>query len=138
MDLYGIMYEKLHKSEPFIYEIRGTMYYIGASVFRECNEQEQHLYKQFREEFRIVQTLAGDLCKKDVERLCELFDAIKGEKIFEYQCENEDEACRELDRLLRQLSQEELSDLQIQQNNILEVYDYRVGAFYRRANYKKM
>lgn len=136
MNAYEI-YKLLRDGYPFIFRISSNeIKYIGMTAFRDCTEEEKMLFGRYCEELKRIQALRYTADENEARALVETFNRIlaSGDAPFN---ENKSRECHiQFYEYIQHLTEEELESLSEQHKDLLEVYDYRDGAFYRHAKDK--
>lgn len=101
----------LSKMYPFIYAIRENHYFIGASVFRLCTEEEKRLYSNYEKEFTKIQQLPYQVENCDLKDLSLILKAIQSSPNIDFLDQNKVCAQEKLRSLLEECSDLELANL---------------------------
>jgi hypothetical protein len=108
------------KAEPFIYVLKGDLYYIGVAVCRKCQGDEKHLYREFFNKYIEIKKTPYP-SKKNISQLVELYEKIVNcPKNIIY-----DEYSEALKEMAFGLNENEIYDILDQRNIVTDIYNYK-------------
>lgn len=129
------VYMTLKDKKPFAYQIGDKLYYIGCAICRECTAEEKSIYEEYRKEFE-------NLCVKVVQASKTLQDesfekiGIIMEKLLTFDgsvyCDAiKKEEYKKMRKLLQNITEAELKELENQMKDFYISLDYADGNAYK-------
>lgn len=112
-------YELIKYKKPYIYKINDEYYYLGAGVFKKCNDEEISLYEDFTKELNIVKGIEYKK-KEDFVKFNEYYERIVNRGDFVFNDEAVAKAINNLASLLKYLNEDEMESL-YKQNDDFEL-----------------
>ncbi len=125
---YIIKIEDIVKKHPFIYEVEGSLYYIGNGVFRSCNDPISYTYyENYKKYIDVIgrERIAGSKLNNDeINNLLYYFKRILMRSDFDRAIDEPIQARKNTLQFLLDLSEESSAELIGQLEDFVVIYKY--------------